>query len=322
MSPLSSLPLPPHTLTLDVQAPGRTATRPAIFLSRSPAWLLRACRAMASGSAAAPGMVLGVCGLNGCGKSTVCEYYVERGYQCISLSDAIRDALRAEGESTSRENMIAMGNRLRDESGAGVLGERTAAKLDLARCSYVIDSIRHPAEVAALRERVHSFRLIAVRVDAAVRYARLAARSRAGDVRTPEEVRRRRVVRHRAERRPVLTSAVCLARSLRPPTGWRRDTRTRTGSSSTPRWRWPTRASTTPQTWTRCARASTRSATRRPCRAATAPAPRRLLPRKDARAVTRRRHTTRTVRTGGWTQSGRSTRPALMSPQRDRKSVV
>lgn len=72
------------------------------------------------------------------------------------------------------------------EHGAGVLGERVVAKLQPNK-DYVIDSVRHPLEVAAMRNSGRFFRLIAVEAPASIRFERLRARGRAGDTNTLEE---------------------------------------------------------------------------------------------------------------------------------------
>ena len=70
--------------------------------------------------------------------------------------------------------------------GAGVLGERVVAKMHPDK-DYVIDSVRHPLEVAAMRNSGRFFRLIAVEATPEVRFERMRARGRAGDTITLEE---------------------------------------------------------------------------------------------------------------------------------------
>ena len=67
-----------------------------------------------------------------------------------------------------------------------MLGQRVVAKLQSNK-DYVIDSVRHPLEVAAMRNSGRFFRLIAVEAPANVRYERLRARGRAGDSNTLED---------------------------------------------------------------------------------------------------------------------------------------
>lgn len=122
--------------------------------------------------------VLGLTGPNASGKGTVADLLVARGFAYHSLSDIVREEALAAGLTKGRDHLILTGTRLRREGGAGVLGERTAPRLG---ARDVVDSIRNPAEVEALRRLVPGFVLIGVRASAQVRYARAVARGRAGD---------------------------------------------------------------------------------------------------------------------------------------------
>jgi dCMP deaminase len=134
-------------------------------------------------------MILGVSGLNGAGKGEVVRFLTERSFYPLSLSDVIREELARQGLSETRERMIETGNALRHAEGEGALAERLARKLAPDR-NYVIDSVRHPAEVAALRARTSRFKLVWVDADAKVRFARVRSRGRPGDPTTPEELAR------------------------------------------------------------------------------------------------------------------------------------
>jgi dCMP deaminase len=125
-------------------------------------------------------VILGVAGPYGAGKGEVVEYLRARSFYPLSLSDVLRDELRARGEAETRERMIATGNELRARHGLAVLAERLCARL-LPDRNYVIDSIRHPAEVAALRAQGRGFRLVWVDADPGVRIERLRSRNRPGD---------------------------------------------------------------------------------------------------------------------------------------------
>jgi len=125
-------------------------------------------------------VILGVSGPYGAGKGEVVEYLRARSFYPLSLSDVLRDELRTRGEEETRERMIATGNELRARHGLAVLAERLCARL-LPDRNYVIDSIRHPAEVAALRAQGRGFRLVWVDADPGVRIERLRSRNRPGD---------------------------------------------------------------------------------------------------------------------------------------------
>jgi len=133
-------------------------------------------------------MIVGVAGRNGAGKGEVIKLLEARGYIAYSLSDAIRDELKAQGLEESRERMIETGTALRAAGGPGVLGERTAAKMEPAR-DYAIDSVRHPAEVDALRASGQPFVLLWVDADLGVRFERMQARGRVGDPETLDALR-------------------------------------------------------------------------------------------------------------------------------------
>jgi dCMP deaminase len=134
-------------------------------------------------------MILGVSGLNGAGKGEIVRFLEARSFYALSLSDVIRDELRARGQEETRERMIATGRELREAEGPGALAERLARRLAPDR-NYAIDSVRHPAEVEALRARTGRFRLLWVDADEGTRLARIRERARPGDPRTLAELRR------------------------------------------------------------------------------------------------------------------------------------
>ncbi|NLV31188.1 MAG: AAA family ATPase [Acidobacteria bacterium] len=121
-------------------------------------------------------MIIGLTGTNGSGKTVVSDYLRSRGFEFHSLSDAIRDELRARGEEITRSRLIEVGNELREKHGAGVLAERILAVVESDH-NYVIDSIRSPHEVEVLRGRP-DFRLLALEADAPLRFERSRLRGR------------------------------------------------------------------------------------------------------------------------------------------------
>jgi dCMP deaminase len=129
-------------------------------------------------------LIVGVAGPYGSGKSAVVDYMRERSFYSHSLSDVIRDEVGKRGLVESRELMIEVGNELRRSGGAGVLAERVAEGF-LSDRNYVVDSIRHPAEVEALKSADRAFCLLWVDAPESVRLARLQERGRPGD---PENI--------------------------------------------------------------------------------------------------------------------------------------
>ncbi|MCE2390482.1 MAG: AAA family ATPase [Proteobacteria bacterium] len=124
-------------------------------------------------------MHVGVAGRNAAGKSRVVEYLERRSFFSASLSDAIREDLRAEGLEPTRDVMIERGRALRSAYGPAVLAQRIERLLPAGR-NCVIDSIRHPAEVEELR-RAAGFKLLWIEASPEVRFERSRSRARPGD---------------------------------------------------------------------------------------------------------------------------------------------
>lgn len=133
-------------------------------------------------------IIIGLTGRNASGKTTAGQFLASRGFTYLSLSDVIRDEARQRGLTDERENLIALGNELRERHGPGALAELTVSRMQQDR-NYAVDSIRHPAEVMALR-KVGGFTLFHVFAPLEARFARSLTRARAGDARTlPEFIR-------------------------------------------------------------------------------------------------------------------------------------
>ena len=130
-------------------------------------------------------MIYGVTGFFCSGKDTMAEVLEARGFAHVSLSDMIREELRERGIEITIPNLTEVGNELRREQGPGVLGERALARIDSSR-DWVVTSIRHPAEVEALRKNP-DFVMVFVDAPQRLRFERSLGRAREGDPITFEE---------------------------------------------------------------------------------------------------------------------------------------
>lgn len=130
-------------------------------------------------------MVIGLTGPNASGKGETARYLKSKGFRYRSLSDILRDEAKRLGIEPLRENLIRLGNQLRQEKGAAVLALRVIKKL-LAGKDYIVDSIRNPAEIEALRE-IKGFFLIGLDTPAETRFKRGLERNRPGDAETLED---------------------------------------------------------------------------------------------------------------------------------------
>jgi len=118
--------------------------------------------------------LIGLTGTNGSGKGEAAIFFKKNGYDYLSLSDIIRDELRKENHDVSRDNMIKMGNHLRETHGPDILARLAMKKV---RGNSVIDSIRNPKEVECLRSQ-ENFVLLAILAPASLRYERVKKRGR------------------------------------------------------------------------------------------------------------------------------------------------
>jgi dCMP deaminase len=131
------------------------------------------------------GMIIGLTGKNASGKGVVAEYLKERSFYYYSLSDVIREEIKKRGAEITRETLIRVGNELRMNNGAAVLAERILPRLENDR-NYIVDSIRHPAEVEVLRKN-GNFRLLNIEAPEEIRFRRIKERKRESDPQTIEE---------------------------------------------------------------------------------------------------------------------------------------
>jgi len=123
-------------------------------------------------------MLIGLTGRNASGKSTIVNWFSKKGLKTSSCSDSIRAWLAEQNIEPTRDALIEGGRELRRKGGAGVLAEMLLEILDGE--DAVIDSIRTPGEVEALRKR-DDFILIEVRANTETRWERLQSRARSGD---------------------------------------------------------------------------------------------------------------------------------------------
>ncbi|KKT35254.1 MAG: hypothetical protein UW35_C0026G0009 [Candidatus Collierbacteria bacterium GW2011_GWF2_44_15] len=86
------------------------------------------------------------------GKGVVADYLKAQGFAFESLSDRIREDMKARNIPLTRENLQNYGNYLREAYGNAVLAQRTVDLLSDSGHNVCIDSIRNPGELLFLRE--------------------------------------------------------------------------------------------------------------------------------------------------------------------------
>jgi|TARA_B110000967_G_scaffold133856_1_gene136709 dephospho-CoA kinase len=123
-------------------------------------------------------MLIGLTGRNASGKSTLVNWFAEKGLRSVSCSDSIREWLKNQNKQISRDSLIEGGRTLRKEGGGGILAEMLLEIIDGA--DAVVDSIRTPMEVDVLRSRGDLI-LIEIKASEDRRWSRLQDRARPGD---------------------------------------------------------------------------------------------------------------------------------------------
>jgi len=123
-------------------------------------------------------MLIGLTGRNASGKSTLVNWFAEKGLRSVSCSDSIREWLKNQNKEISRDSLIEGGRTLRKEGGGGILAEMLLEIIDGA--DAVVDSIRTPMEVDVLRSRGDLI-LIEIKASEDRRWSRLQDRARPGD---------------------------------------------------------------------------------------------------------------------------------------------
>ena len=123
---------------------------------------------------------LGVVGTNGSGKSTFCDYLQTKGFFIVSLSDVIRDYVKTKNLEPNRNTLTEQANILKQQHGLDYCAQKTYKNvIQSDHRSAVFDSIRHPLEIAFLKEK--NVTLIGLETSLEQRYERIKLRQHKTD---------------------------------------------------------------------------------------------------------------------------------------------
>jgi len=127
------------------------------------------------------GWRIGLTGRMASGKGEVVRILKKHGLQYISLSDIVHREAAKITPAINRSQMQDLGNRLRMEGGAGILGKMVREFIEAAEpSSWVIDGIRNPAEVTELK-KMDRFFLVGIESGVETILERMKKRGRATD---------------------------------------------------------------------------------------------------------------------------------------------
>lgn len=120
--------------------------------------------------------VIGITGTIGAGKGTVVEYLMnKKGYAHYSVRGYLIREIEKRGMEVNRDSMVMVANELRAMHNPAFIIEELFREATEAGVDCVIESLRTPGEVEALR-KIDSFTLLAVDADQRLRYERITGR--------------------------------------------------------------------------------------------------------------------------------------------------
>jgi dephospho-CoA kinase len=132
---------------------------------------------------------IGLTGRMASGKGEAVRILKNHGLRYISLSDIVRREAVKIGPAVSRSQMQDLGNRLRREGGAGILGKMVRELIEASEpMPWVVDGIRNPAEVVELK-KMTGFILIGIESSEEAILARMRQRGRPTDTVSEAELR-------------------------------------------------------------------------------------------------------------------------------------
>lgn len=122
-------------------------------------------------------IIIGITGTLGAGKGTVVDYLVrEKGFRHYSVRGFLREELEKRSMPVNRDTLTAIANTLRASHGPAYIAEELFLQAKDAGENAIIESIRTPGEISALRNHDH-FYLLAIDADPRIRYQRIRKRN-------------------------------------------------------------------------------------------------------------------------------------------------
>jgi len=120
-------------------------------------------------------MIIGITGSLSSGKGTVVELLVKKGFKHYSVRDFLIEELRTIGLPVNRDNLVGVGNQLREMNHPAYIVEKLYERAKLVSGDCVIESLRTSGEINSLKQK-GEFYLIAVDADQQIRYERAVNR--------------------------------------------------------------------------------------------------------------------------------------------------
>ena len=122
-------------------------------------------------------MIIGITSFLAAGKDTVGKILEDKGFERHSCSDYLREVAKEKNIEITRDNLVNLGNDLREKYGANILAEKLVERINNSKNElFVIESIRTPKEIETFRKKLKDFVLIFIDADPEIRYKRAKER--------------------------------------------------------------------------------------------------------------------------------------------------
>jgi dCMP deaminase len=131
-------------------------------------------------------IIIGLTGTLASGKGSICTFLKEKGFAHLSVRDFLIEEIEKRNLLINRDSMVLVANQLREMNGSNYIVEKLYEKAKEINKNCIIESIRNPGEVKALKEKPN-FYLIAIDADPKLRYERAFTRKSETDNQTFEE---------------------------------------------------------------------------------------------------------------------------------------
>jgi dephospho-CoA kinase len=121
-------------------------------------------------------IIIGITGTLGAGKGTIVDYLMnKKGFSHYSVRAFVTEEIKKRNLTVNRDNMVMVANELRAKHSPSYIVEQLYEQAIKSEKNCIIESIRTPGEVVALKSKGNFF-LFAVDAPAKVRYDRILQR--------------------------------------------------------------------------------------------------------------------------------------------------
>ena len=136
-------------------------------------------------------LIVCLTGMPGSGKSTIADGLKPKGYETISMGDAVRKEAERRGLKPSRLSLGRLMLELREKNGPGAIAELIRDQIDCTSSNVIlIDGVRSGDEIDVLR-KFGKVKLLAIHASIDTRFDFLQKRGRLDDPRTKADFEER-----------------------------------------------------------------------------------------------------------------------------------